>query len=163
MQVLTIGSTNHFGEDTERICMRFHLVAKQIHSRYNRRKTLDIEDEYDVQDLLHSLLQLFFDDIRTEEWTPSYAGSSSRMDFLLKKESIVIEVKKTRENLGNKEIGDQLIVDIERYRSHSSCKTLVCFVYDPDGRIKNPQGLERDLCRNENNFAVKVFIIPKGY
>jgi len=143
------------------ICMRFHLVAKQLRSRHDGRTTLDIVDEYDVQDLLHSLLKLFFDDIRPEEWTPSYAGSSSRMDFLLKKESIVIEVKKTRVKLGNKEIGDQLIVDIERYRT--SCKTLFCFVYDPDGRISNPQGLERDLCRNENHFAVKVFIIPKGY
>lgn len=60
---------------------RFHSVAKQLRHRYDNRPTLDINDEYDVQDLLHSLLKLYFEDIRKEEWTPSYAGGSSRMDF----------------------------------------------------------------------------------
>ena len=48
--------------------------------------------------LLHALLLLYFDDIRAEEWTPSYAGKSARMDFLLKNEGVVIEVKKTTIN-----------------------------------------------------------------
>ena len=61
--------------------------------------TLDVEDEYDVQDLLHALLRLYFKDIRPEEWTPGYAGTSSSMDFLLHPEEIVIEVKKTRKGL----------------------------------------------------------------
>ncbi len=77
------------------------------------RETLKIEDEYDVQDLLHALLLLYFDDVRTEEWTPSYAGKSSRMDFLLKNERVVIEVKKTRLGLADKELGDQLIIDVD--------------------------------------------------
>jgi len=85
------------------------------------------------------------------------------MDFLLKNESIVIEVKKTRKGLDAKELGEQLIVDIERYQSHSSCKTLVCFVYDPEGKIANPQGLENDLSRNDDTLTVKVLIVPKGY
>jgi len=64
---------------------KFHNVVKQLRSRYNGRPTVDVEDEYDVQDLLHALLRLYFEDVRVEEWTPSYAGGSSRMDFLLKK------------------------------------------------------------------------------
>ena len=80
----------------EKTCARFHLVAKQLRDRHDARNTLDIEDEYDVQDLLHSLLRIFFDDIRPEEYTPSYAGKSSRMDFLLKGYDTVIEVKMTR-------------------------------------------------------------------
>jgi len=72
-----------------KICSRFHLVTKQLrdHRRENRN-TIIIEDEYDVQDLLHALLKIFYDDIRPEEWTPSYAGGSSRMDFLIKNEKI---------------------------------------------------------------------------
>lgn len=145
------------------ICSRFHLVAKQLRSRHAGRATLDIEDEYDVQDLIHTLLRLFFDDIRPEEVCPSYAGSSSRMDFLLKDESIVVEIKKTRAGLGAKEVGNQLIEDIARYQSHPSCKTLVCFVYDPEGRVANPRGLENDLNRTEDDLVVKVIIVPKGY
>ena len=73
---------------------KFHLVVKQLRDRYNNRETLDVQDEYDVQDLLHSLLYIYCDDIRSEEWCPSYASKCSRQDFLLKNEKIVIETKR---------------------------------------------------------------------
>ncbi len=139
---------------------RFHNVAKQLRHRYNSRNTLDIDDEYDVQDLFHSLLKLYFDDIRAEEWTPSYAGGSSRMDFLLKQEQIVIEIKKTRKGLGDKELGKQLIDDKERYKEHPNCKKLICFTYDPEGRIMNPIGIQNDLNKQEPEFEVEVIIKP---
>jgi hypothetical protein len=144
------------------LCERFHLIARQLRERYNNRPTIEIEDEYDVQDLLHALLHWDFDDIRAEEWTPSYAGGSSRMDFLLKQEKVVIEVKKTRKGLGAKEIGEQLIVDIQKYQAHQDCKSLICFVYDPEGRIANPRGVENDLNSERDGFRVRVIIAPKG-
>lgn len=146
----------------ETICNRFHLIARQLRQRHTDRETLDIADEYDVQDLLHSLLYLRFDDIRPEEWTPSYAGGSARVDFLLKNESIIVEVKKTRSKLGGREIGDELLVDIGRYQAHPNCKTLICFVYDPEGRISNPRGFEADLSKTINDMEVKVFVRPTG-
>lgn len=146
----------------EKICNRFHLIAKQLRIRHDKRNTIEICDEYDVQDLLHSLLKLEFDDIRAEEWTPSYAGNSSRMDFLIKKEEIVIEVKKTRINLAKKELADQLLIDIQRYKSHHNCKTLICFIYDPEGLIQNPAGLENDLTKTEDNLKIVTLISPKG-
>jgi hypothetical protein len=121
---------------------------------------LNIEDEYDVQDLLHALLKLDFEDIRPEEWSPSYAGKSSRMDFLLKDYKVVIEVKKTRTGLGAKELGGQLIEDIARYKTHPDCETLLCFVYDPEGLIGNPRGIENDLSQDEGPIKVRVFIKP---
>jgi hypothetical protein len=146
----------------EKICLRFHLVVGQLRSRHEGRETLVVKDEYDVQDLMHALLRLFFEDVRPEEWTPSYAGKSARMDFLLKSESIVLEAKKTRPGLGARQVGEELIVDIARYRGHADCKTLVCFVYDPDGMITNPRGLERDLTREEGDMSVRVFVVPRG-
>ncbi|MCM1235590.1 MAG: hypothetical protein NC489_36285, partial [Ruminococcus flavefaciens] len=123
----------------------FHKVVRQLRYRHSNRSALEIKDEYDVQDLLHALLKLYFDDIRPEEWTPSYAGSSSRVDFLLKNEKLVIEVKKTREGLEDKELGEQLIIDIDKYKAHPDCEKLVCFVYDPEERIHNPVGIMNDL------------------
>ena len=146
----------------ERICNRIALVVRQLRERHDGRATLDVENEYDIQDLLHSLLHLFFDDVRAEEYTPSYAGKSTRMDFLLKSESIVIEAKMTRKGLGAKEVGEQLVVDIAHYRAHPSCKTLFCLVYDPEHRIHNPRGLERDLSRKHDGLDVKVFVVPRG-
>jgi len=97
-----------------------------------------MKDEYDVQDLMHALLKQHFNDVRAEEWTPSYAGKSSRMDFLLKNEKLVLETKKTRLGLDHKAVGDELAVDIVRYKSHPDCLILACFVYDPECRIGNP-------------------------
>lgn len=143
----------------ERIFSRFHKVARQLRDRYNNKPTLEIEDEYDVQDLLHALLQLHFDDIRAEEWTPSYAGKCARVDFLLKNEEVVIEVKKTRRGLNDKELGDQLIIDVDRYKVYPHCERLVCFVYDPEGRIGNPNGIMSDLNKQHEGFAT-VYIYP---
>jgi hypothetical protein len=145
----------------QQLCVKFHAVARQLRDRHGKRDTLDVNDEYDVQDLLHAILTIHFDDIRPEEWTPSYAGGSARVDFLLKKEQTVIEVKKTRKGLEAKQLGDELLIDIGRYHAHPDCKTLICFVYDPDGRIANPRGIENDLNRQHEKLQVKVIIAPR--
>jgi hypothetical protein len=146
----------------ENLCSRFHLAAKQLLARHNSRSTLQVTDEYDLQDLFHALLQLFFDDVRAEECTPSYAGKCCRMDFLLKEHALVIETKMTRSGLSTKELTSQLIEDVARYAAHPGCRTLVCFVYDPENRVVNPVGLERDLSCTRNGMTVKALIFPKG-
>lgn len=120
----------------------FDKVARQIKRRYNNRTTIEITDEYDVQDLLHAILRASFGDVRPEEYAPSYAGGSSRIDFLLKKEKIIIEVKFASQKLKEKEIGNQLIIDIKKYQTHPDCQNLYCLVYDPNGVIRNPIGLD---------------------
>lgn len=145
----------------EAICDRFHSVAKALRKRHEQRPTLDVKDEYDVQDLLRSLLAVDFDDVRPEEWTPSYAGRATRMDFLLKSEKVVVETKMTRDGLGDRELGEQLIVDIAKYAQHPDCKTLVCFVYDSLGCVANPAGLQADLENQPNGgLAVRVLVRP---
>jgi len=80
------------------------------------------------------------------------------MDFLIKTEQIVIEVKKTRMKLDENEIGNQLLIDIAKYSQHPDCKTLICFIYDPEGRIGNPTGLETDL-NDRSNEELKIIAI----
>ena len=140
---------------------RFHLVAIQLRNRHNDRPTLDINDEYDVQNLFHSLLTLYFDDIRPEEWTPSYAGGASRVDFLLPEINTIIEVKKTRQSLSTKDLGEQLIVDIAKYKKHPQCMRLISFIYDPEGRVANPRGIEADLSNCDSDIDVQTIIVPK--
>ena len=145
--------------ELENIFNRFHKVVRQLRTRYKDRQTLSVSDEYDVQDLLHALLVLYFDDVRAEEWTPSYAGGASRMDFLLKDCQTVVEVKKTRQSMTAKDLGEQLIIDKEKYKSHPDCKMLYCFVYDPDGFLGNPVGIKKDLEAGNEDF-IKVIIKP---
>jgi REase_DpnII-MboI len=144
------------------ICNNFHKIVTRLKVRHSQRATLEINDEYDVQDLLHSLLYLYFTDIRAEEYTPSHAAKCSRVDFLLKNENIVIEVKKTRHGLTGKEVSTELFEDIHRYQSHPNCNKLICFVYDPDQKIDNPDGVEQDLMKNNyGDLDVHVLIRPK--
>jgi hypothetical protein len=65
----------------------------------------------------------------------------------------------TRPGLKVKELSSQLIEDIERYRAHPDCESLICFVYDPAGLISNPRGIEADLDRDEP-IHVRVLIRP---
>ena len=152
------------GKDAEivlTLAERFHAVVRQMRQRREQRPTLDVADEYDVQDLFHALLTIYFDDIRKEEWTPTYAGSASRMDFLLPEIEAVVEIKMTRPTLSTKQLGEQLIVDIAKYKKHPMCRTLFCVVYDPDGRISNPRGVENDLGEENDRMMTHVTIVPK--
>ena len=81
------------------------------------------------------------------------------MDFLLKREDIVIEIKMTRKGLADKQVSEQLLIDIARYADHPNCDHLVCFVYDPDGRISNAAGLINDI--ESKHDWVKVIVKPE--
>lgn len=112
-------------------------------------------------DLLGALLAIRFDDIRPEEYSPSYAGANTRIDYLLKDHELVVEAKLTRAGHADKEIGEELIIDVARYRAHPDAKKLVCFIYDPDTYIANPAGFVRDLEKlSSADLRVVVIISP---
>ena len=56
-------------------------------------------------------------------------------------------------------LGRFLDVDVARYKEHSDCQALVCFIYDPDQHVGNPDGLKYDLERaSTEELAVVVNI-----
>lgn len=143
-----------------KLLANFHRAVRQLRQRHDNRVPYAINDEYDAQDLLHAILTAYFDDVRPEEYTPSYAGSSSKVDFLLKAEKAVIEVKFATQKLREKQIGEQLIIDIKKYAGHPDCSRLYCLVYDPNENIKNAIGFERDLSGIHGTLTVKVVVVP---
>jgi hypothetical protein len=148
-------------ESIDRILVNFHKIAVKLRERREDRQTIVINDEYDAQDLLYSLLQLYFQDVRKEDYNISNVGSNSKPDFILKLENIGIEVKMTSEKLRDKKIGDQLLADIGRFKSHPNCKTLVLFIYDKGDFIRNKAGLKRDLEKQRTTeMDIKVYIVP---
>lgn len=123
-------------------------LPRAMHPLTHRRRNsqpLSFSNEYDVQDLLHALLRPWVADIRPEEFTPSYAGSSTRMDFLLPAHDLVIEIKFVRDRTHAKRIGHELTIDIAHYSKHPKCRALWCVVYDPKHYITNAPGLCSDL------------------
>lgn len=145
------------------LCRRFPLFVERIQDRQRNRAPYEIADEYDVQDLLHGILKLHFDDVRPEEWTPSYAGSASRVDFFLPRERIVVETKMTRANLDQKRVTDELIIDAQRYSKMNRVETLICMVYDPNRHCKNPKTLENDVEESNVRLDVKAVVCPQGF
>lgn len=142
----------------------FNNFSRFVHQLKRGRhdgRDLFISDEYDVQDLLHAVLKLHFSDIRPEVWTPNYAGSSSRMDFLINDCKSAIEVKFAKHTHKENKIGEELLSDIAKYSEYPECQSLYCFIYDPDYCICNPKGLEDDLNKNSSEkLRVKVFVRP---
>ena len=148
-------------EFVKHLCNRFHAVTRQLRLRKEYRATLDVEDELDVQDLIHVMLRFQFDDVETDEWTPEYAEGSPRKAFLINHGRLAIVAKKTRPGLTAKELAEQVKTDAERYSGRNRCSTLLCFIYDPEGRIGNPRGLEADLTSVSDQFTVDVLVTPK--
>ncbi len=129
----------------ESVLERFPRFVRALAQRHDGRPSLDVADEYDIQDLLRAMLTLNYDSVLAEEWTPSYAGGSSRIDFLFPTDRVAIEVKMTRPNLALKHLGDQLLIDIARYRNHPKVRALICFVVDVGGIVTNSGDFIKDL------------------
>ena len=162
-QTLTQSNEKDTGtlEMLRRICARFHLVARQLRLRREYRPTIEITDEYDLQDLFYALLRLQFDEVGTEEWAPDYANGARRTSYLLDWDRIVVVVKQTRSGIGTKELSEQVKSDATHYATRPHGITLVCFIYDPEGRVGNPRGLEADLTSVSDTYMVEVIIAPK--
>ncbi|BFU95977.1 MAG: hypothetical protein NTNFB02_26990 [Nitrospira sp.] len=148
-------------ETVKSLCKRFHTIARQLRLRGEYRATLNVEDELDARDLLHALLRVSFDDIETSEWVPGYADGTPRAMFLLNDGCLAVIVKKTRSGLNTRDLTEQLRADIEHCRTLKRCSTLLYFVYDPEGRIGNPRGLETDLISISDQLTVDVYVAPK--
>lgn len=144
-----------------KVCLRFHAVARQLRLRKDYRTTLEVEDDYDLHDLLCALLKLEFDEVGADEWTPPYAGGSTRTTLLLNRDRLAVVAKKTRSGLTTKELAEQVAADTAHYASRKPCAHLFCFIYDPEGRIGSPTRLETDLTSVSDSFTVDVLIAPK--
>jgi hypothetical protein len=146
----------------ETLFLRFHSVAVQLQKRSREEKQpFAIEDEYDVQDLLHSLLWIFFNDIEAENYgTPSTCGTNPRIDFFLRNERVFIEAKIATANHRRKKIAEEIILDKDYYSKKLDIKAIFFLVYDPSGFIDNPNGFEKDLSEQYSKPFVKVMVVP---
>lgn len=144
----------------EQLAKGFHEFAKALLTRHGGRPPIAIRDEYDVQDIFAAFLRIFFEDVRREEWIPSLAGGSTRTDIYLKKEKVFVELKMARAGVSASELRHQIADDILVYPQHPRCKAVFFFIYDPEGHLMNPRGIERDLNETRSAVDVKVVISP---
>lgn len=141
------------------ILRRIPFALRPLQVRRRDRTPFTVEDEYDLQDVVEAMLRALYADVRCEERTPSYAGSSSVMDFLVKDEMAAVEIKVSREGRSEKQIKQEILVDIADYAEHPSVATLIVVTYDLAATFGNPQGFERDLTRHHNDLDVNVIVV----
>ena len=126
----------------ENLLHRLPLAVRQLRTRHDVRPPFRVVDEYDLEDLLRSLLPLHFEDVRPECRTPSYAAGT-RTDFLLATERIALTIKWARPH-----VVDQVVEDTGYYANERNCRTLVVFIYDPEAKLGDavPSTIAQDDC-----------------
>lgn len=151
-------ANNNATDVLSRILTRFPLFVGELSEKYKSSSVVFITEEKDVQYLLNGLLELYFNSVMREEPVPSKFGSSSRIDFLLKQDRIAIEVKMIRKGLGYKEVCMQLKEDKHLYIAHPGWDILICFIYDPERKIKKVQDLKIEIEEKFDGREVKVIV-----
>lgn len=131
--------------------------------RRSNKQSIQVWDEYDVQDFMEMAIRMLYEDVRPEENGPSYAGGSNRIDFLIKDDHVLVEAKVAYKNHGAKKIRDELILDIAHYASsRPGIQDLVCVIYDLDGSLDNPKGFKKDLEKLKIN-SLRVHIVAETW
>jgi hypothetical protein len=70
-------------------------------------------------------------------------------------------VKITSERYSTKKLGEDLLIDIGRYKAYPNCSDLVIFIYDKGDHITNKYGFAADLeGQSTTGFKITVIINP---
>lgn len=140
-----------------------NAIQKIISGRRLNHLNFEIEDEYDVQDILYVILKSIFPNLRDEDPIPKVGGKSTKIDLILREEKILIEVKMIKAKDSNEtHFIEQLKVDFESYHECKWLRKLFCFVYDPYKKtrdISNFNDLNGERTKGEHNFNVEVIVI----
>lgn len=162
--LLNIKYINKSADEVVRdILNNFSNAVQKINK--NRRKdhpNFEIEDEYDVQDILYVILKSVFPNLRDEDAIGKVGAKTTKIDLIIREERILVEVKMIKEKDSNEtHFIEQLKVDFESYHECKWLRKLFCFVYDPYKKtrdISNFHDLNADRTKGEHNFNVEVIV-----
>jgi hypothetical protein len=133
----------------------FHSFVSTSKRRYNNRieDCNKFQDEYDIQDAIHSILMLLFNNVKREDYVPSRGGANSRIDFHIPEIKTGLEIKFSSGNHKDKSISEEISVDIQRYKGNTLIEKIIFFVYDPQASINNVGGLKE---LEDNNIEIII-------
>jgi hypothetical protein len=128
----------------ERICRRIANAARIVSNRQRKDKEpYVIEDEYDVQDLLHAVLRAYLKYSVQEDPLQKVAGTrSGRADISIENLSVLIEVKYAYGPDDQKRIFDDFSQDLVLYAAWQPLKTLLFVIYNSSD-LRDPESLEK--------------------
>lgn len=136
--------------------------GKTVKPKKTPKTIISIEDEYDVQDILYVVLKSVFPKIKYENPLSKYGGSSTRLDFVLQEEGIIIEVKQIKITEKNdKTFINQIKIDLQSYHVLDYLQEIIFFIYAPNAiqDINNFKELEGEQSINGKTFNVKIIVV----
>jgi hypothetical protein len=141
----------------ETLLRRLPRAVRQLRVRHGDRPPFRVGDEKDLEDLLRALLPLHFDDVRPHARTPRYAADTCT-DFLLAPERIAVTAKFARPDLRDAQLAGQFREDAAYYRAEGSCRTLVGYVHDPEGLVREPHLLAAACGQPGGDLVVRCVV-----
>lgn len=124
------------------LCERLNQSAKVLARRRVDKKPFQIEDEYDVQDLLKAILRAYFKYVVSEDPISKVAGVSSRADFAIEELGLILEVKFVRSPGEQARIVKEFAEDLLFYSKCQFLEHFIYFVYGADD-LNEPELLDK--------------------
>ena len=125
------------------LCKRLPRAAQILAVRDRGKAPFLIQDEYDVQDLLHAILRAYLKYTIHEEPLGKVAGvKSGRVDVAIEDLGIIIEVKFIRGPKDDQRLLEEFAEDILLYAKWPPLKHFVYLCYNSDD-LRDPEALEK--------------------
>lgn len=123
----------------------FQECVRYLNTRRNDGAMLALNSEADVQDALYLILRPWVRDLVPETPTEKVGNRYTIRDFYSRSLRLIVEAKIVRDVSHGKSISKEMHDDIEVYRHHVHCDTIIFFVYDPDSLIPDQRELRRTI------------------
>ena len=123
----------------------FTECVRYLNTRRSTGAILALDSEAAVQDALYLILRPWVTDLVPESPTDKSGNRFTIRDFVSRSMRLVIEAKFIRNLDHGKNISKEIHDDIEVYRHHQSCDTILFFIYDPDSLIPDRRELQRTI------------------
>lgn len=125
------------------VCRRLSAAARVLANRDRNRPPYQINDEYDVQDLLHAVLRAHLRYAVTEEPLGKTGGArSGRVDLAVEDLAAIIEVKYARGPKDQVRLVDEFAQDVQLYVKWPHLQYFIYFVYN-SADLRDPEALEK--------------------
>jgi hypothetical protein len=149
-------------EIIKRVCRRLPQAARILAVRSRKGKVpFEITDEYDVQDLLHTVLRAYVKHSVQENPLPKVAGAkSARADISIDELGILIEIKFVRAPEDQKRIFEEFSQDLVLYSQWPHLKFLLMLIYNSKG-LRDAEAFEKLSSTQEvggRRFEVEVIL-----
>lgn len=144
------------------VCERFPYSYAAIRDRRAGNSPYEIENEYDVHDLLLAILRAYIEGVVEEDPLTKVAGvRHGRLDIGIPSLGALIEIKYAREVADQKRIIEQFSQDLVLYPKWNPLRTLIFFVHN-SSVLRDPEAIAELEGEQEVlgvRFMVKVVLV----